>query len=141
MIGADVTDWFTTVASIAGVKDKIPSDRVTDGVDQSSLLLLVDKKSRRGWNFHYNHSGLEAVRKDQIKVRMVAEVKHHPFYNIYFDPAERFPNMVEIGLWAGSPMQKLIQDHKKMIEKFPHQKPQVGYLADFDYPFDPDPTK
>jgi len=137
----DVTDWFTTVASIAGVKNKIPNDRVTDGVDQSALLLLGKVKSRRDWNFHYNHSGLEAVRKDQIKVRMKAEVKHHPFYNIYFDPAERFPNMVEIGLWAGSPMQKLIQDHKKMIKKFPHQKAQRGHLAEFDYPFDPDPTK
>jgi arylsulfatase len=137
----DVTDWFTTVASIAGVKDKIPNDRVMDGVDQSSLLLLGEQKSRRDWNFHYNHSGLEAVRKDQIKFRLKAEVEHHFFYNIYFDPAERFPNMVEIGLWAGSPMQKLIQDHKKMIEKFPHQKPQTGHLADFDYPFDPDPTK
>jgi arylsulfatase len=137
----DVTDWFTTVASIAGVKDKIPNDRVTDGVDQSALLLLGEQKSRRDWNFHYNHSGLEAVRKDQIKFRLHAEVEHHFFYNIYFDPAEKFPNMVEIGLWAGSPMQKLMQDHKQMIEKFPHQKPQTGYLADFDYPFDPDPTK
>ena len=43
----DVTDWFTTVANIAGVKDKIPNDRVTDGVDQSSLLLLGKQKSRR----------------------------------------------------------------------------------------------
>ncbi len=137
----DVTDWFTTVASIAGVKDKIPNDRVTDGVDQSSLLLLGEQKSRRDWNFHYNHSGLEAVRKDQIKFRLHAEVEHHFFYNLYFDPAEKFPNMVEIGLWAGSPIQKLMQDHKQMIEKFPHQKPQTGYLADFDYPFDPDPTK
>jgi hypothetical protein len=70
-----------------------------------------------------------------------AAVKHHNFYNIYYDPAERFPIMVEIALWAGSPMQKIIQDHKKMIEKFPHQKAMTGHLADFDYPFDPDPTK
>ena len=53
------------------------------------------------------------MRKDQIKFRLHAEVEHHFSYNIYFDPAE----------------------------KFPHQKPQTGYVADFDYPFDPDPTK
>ncbi len=99
----DVTDWFTTVATIAGVKDKIPNDRVTDGVDQSSLLLLGEQKSRRDWNFHYNHPGLEAVRKDQIKMRMKAEVKHHNFYNLYYDPAERFPTCTspdKCGLWV-----------------------------------------
>ena len=146
----DVTDWFTTVASIAGVKDKIPNDRVTDGVDQSSLLLLEKVKSRRDWNFHYNHSGLEAVRKDQIKFRLPSapseptfslDSAHHYFYNLYYDPGERFPNMVEIGLWAGPAFQKIIQDHKKMIEKFPHQKAQPGHKVEFDYPFDPDPTK
>ena len=146
----DVTDWFTTVASIAGVKDKIPNDRVTDGVDQSSLLLLEKVKSRRDWNFHYNHSGLEAVRKDQIKFRLPSapsepifslDSAHHYFYNLYYDPGERYPNMVEIGLWAGPAFQKIIQDHIKMIEKFPHQKAQLGHKVEFDYPFDPDPTK
>jgi len=145
----DVTDLFTTAATIAGVKDKIPNDRVTDGVDQSSLLLLGKGKSRRDWNFHYNHPGLEAVRKDQLKFRFPdAPDKptfgfteaHHLIYNIYYDPGERYPNMVEIGLWAGPAFTKLIQDHKVMIEKFPHQV-QKAYNADFDYPFDPDPTK
>ncbi len=40
-----VTDMFTTAASIAGVKNEIPNDRVTDGVDQSALLLLGEGKS------------------------------------------------------------------------------------------------
>jgi arylsulfatase len=36
-----VTDLFTTAARIAGVMGKIPSDRVTDGIDQTALLLLA----------------------------------------------------------------------------------------------------
>jgi arylsulfatase A-like enzyme len=35
-----VSDMFTTAASIAGIKSAIPNDRVTDGVDQSALFLL-----------------------------------------------------------------------------------------------------
>ncbi len=144
----DVTDLFTTVATIAGVRDKIPTDRVTDGVDQSALLLLGKGNSRRDWNFHYNHSGLEAVRKDQIKFRLETpempfgvDAAHHNFYNLYHDPAERFPNMVEIALWAAPAFTKLIQEHMAMIEKFPHQVQELVPNAEFDYPFDPDPTK
>jgi arylsulfatase len=144
----DVTDMYTTVATIAGVKDKIPNDRVTDGVDQSALLLLGEVKSRRDWNFHYNHSGLEAVRKDQIKFRLETpempfgvDAAHHNFYNIYYDPAERFPNMVEIALWAAPAFTKIMQQHMEMIVKFPHQIQVPVPNAEFDYPFDPDPTK
>ena len=97
-------------------------------------------KSRRDWNFHYNHPGLEAVRKDQIKFRLKAEVEHHNMYNLYYDPGERFPNMVEIGLWASPGFTKIIQDHMALIKKFPHQVQNV-HNAEFDYPFDPDPTK
>ena len=68
------------------------------------------------------------------------DAAHHNFYNIYFDPGERFPNMVEIGLWASPAFTKIIQDHMELIKKFPHQV-QKAYNADFDYPFDPDPTK
>ncbi len=144
----DVTDLFTTVATIAGVKDKIPNDRVTDGVDQSALLFLGKGKSRRDWNFHYNHPGLEAMRKDQIKFRLKTaempfgvDAAHHNFYNIYYDPGERFPNMVEIALWAGPAFTKILQEHMAMIKKFPHHVQKTVPNAEFNYPFDPDPTQ
>ena len=34
-----VTDLFTTLARLAGAADKIPTDRLIDGVDQSALML------------------------------------------------------------------------------------------------------
>ena len=47
-----VTDLFTTAATISGATDKIPSDRVTDGIDQTSLLLLGEGNSKRNYMFH-----------------------------------------------------------------------------------------
>lgn len=132
-----VTDMFTTAASIAGVKNKIPNDRITDGVDQSALFLLGEGKSRRDYTFHYNKATLEAVRKDQMKFRTKPVKPHYHFYNIYHDPSERFPDEVRYGLWSGPGFKKLIQDHNALIEKFPHRV-QKAYQREFDLPFDPE---
>ena len=133
-----VTDMFTTAANIAGAKNEIPNDRITDGVDQSSLLLLGEGKSRRDYIFHYNKENLEAVRKDQMKFRTKPVKAHHNFYNIYHDPGERFPDEVRYGLWSGPGFKKMIQDHNALIEKFPHRELKA-YQREFDYPFDPEP--
>ena len=132
-----VSDMFTTAASIAGVKSAIPNDRVTDGVDQSALFLLGEGKSRRDYIFHYNKEKLEAVRKDQLKFRTKPEEPHHNCYNIYHDPGERYPDLGRYCLWAAPGFAKLIQDHMAMIKKFPHRVQKVHQRA-FDIPFDPE---
>jgi arylsulfatase A-like enzyme len=132
-----VSDMFTTAASIAGIKSAIPNDRVTDGVDQSALFLLGEGKSRRDYIFHYNKDKLEAVRKDQLKFRTKPEKPHHNLYNIYHDPGERYPDLAHYGLWAAPGFGKMIQDHMAMIEKFPHRV-QKGFQREFDFPFDPE---
>ena len=135
-----VTDMFTTASSIAGAKNEIPNDRVTDGVDQSALLLLGEGKSRRDYIFHYNKEKLEAVRKDQMKYRTEPVKPHHNFYNIYHDPSERFPDEVRYGLWSGRGFKKMIQDHNALIAKFPHRV-QKAYQREYgpsDHGFDPE---
>ena len=132
-----VSDMFTTAASIAGVKSAIPKDRVTDGVDQSAFFLLGEGKSRRDYIFHYNKEKLEAVRKDQLKFRTKPEKPHANCYNLHHDPAERYPDLAKYCLWAAPLFAKLIQDHKAMIEKFPHRV-QKAYQREFDFPFDPE---
>ncbi len=132
-----VTDMFTTAASIAGVKSDIPSDRVTDGVDQSALLLLGEGKSRRDYIFHYDKGKLEAVRKDQLKFFTKPEKPHHNCYNLYHDPGERYPDLARYCLWAAPGFGKLIQDHMAMIKKFPHRI-QTSHQLEFDVPFDPE---
>ncbi len=132
-----VSDMFTTAANIAGVKDKIPDDRITDGVDQSALILFGEGKSRRDYVFHYNKDKLEAVRKDQLKFRTKPEKTHHNCYNLQHDPAERYPDLSHYCLWAAPGFGKMIQDHMALIEQFPHRV-QNGYQREFDYPFDPE---
>lgn len=137
-----ITDWFTTMISIADAQQYIPVDRVIDGVDQSGLLLLGEGKGRRDYMFHYNGENLEAVRKDQIKLNLKPRNPGFHFYevyNIYHDPAERFPNEIENGLWAGPGMTKLVQEHLLLMKKFPNRKLQGSY-RDFDYSFDPELT-
>ena len=137
-----ITDWFMTIIRLAGGMDEIPTDRVIDGIDQSGLLLLGEGKGRRDYIFHYNRDSLEAVRKDQIKLNLKPRNPGFHFYevyNLYHDPAERFPNEIANGMWAGPGMTKMIQEHMLQIQKYPHRKVQ-GYYRDFDYSFDPEPT-
>jgi len=57
-----LTDLYTTAARLGGALDKIPSDRVVDGVDQTALLLLGEGHSRRDYMFYYRGSQLGPVR-------------------------------------------------------------------------------
>ncbi|MGI9290381.1 MAG: sulfatase-like hydrolase/transferase [Gammaproteobacteria bacterium] len=137
-----ITDIFMTIASLADATDEIPTDRVIDGVDQSGLLLMGEGKGRRGYIFQYNRTNLEAVRKDQIKINLKPRNPDFHFfevYNIYHDPAERFPNEIQNGMWAGPGMTKMVQDHMKQIQKYPHREVR-SYYRDFDRSFDPEPS-
>lgn len=137
-----ITDWFTTILSIAGADSGIPTDRVIDGVDQSGLLLLGEGKGRRDYAFHYNRENLEAVRKDQIKLNLKPRNPAFHFYevfNLYHDPAERFPNEPQNGIWAGPGLTKMIQEHKLLMQKYPNRELK-SYYRDFDRSFDPEPS-
>ena len=46
-----VTDWFTTAARIASAFDDLPDDRITDGIDQTALLLEGEGNTRRNYMF------------------------------------------------------------------------------------------
>ncbi|MHC5061850.1 MAG: sulfatase-like hydrolase/transferase [Planctomycetota bacterium] len=137
-----ITDWFTTIACLADAMDEIPTDRVIDGIDQSGLLLLGEGKGRRDYVFHYNREKLEAVRKDQVKINLKPTNPGFHFfevYNLYHDPAERFPNEIQNGSWAGPGLTKMIQEHMIQIQKYPHRVPH-SYYRDFDRSFDPEPS-
>ena len=137
-----ITDFFTTWASIGGVLSEVPGDRVIDGVDQSGLFLLGEGNGRRDYVFHYNRQNLEAVRKDQIKLNLKPRNPDFHFYevfNLYHDPAERFPNEAQNGIWAGPGITKMIQEHMLLIEDYPHRSVS-SYYRDFDTSFDPEPT-
>lgn len=118
------TDLYTTAASIAGVKDKIPSDRVVDGIDQTALLLGGNGHGRRNYIFHYSGNRLAAVRMDNMKLHIKpgshGGLPNMEVYNITRDPGEKHGEMF-YQLWSVVPFQRLIQKHQMLNKKFPHR--------------------
>ncbi len=120
-----VTDLFTTAARIAGIKNRIPNDRVTDGIDQTALFLFGDGHGRRNYITHYSGPVLAAIRYGDFKIHIKAAHGGLPgmdFYNVKRDPGEKFGKLYP-GLFTVAPTQMFIQSHMEMIKKFPHRDP------------------
>ena len=120
-----VVDLHTTAARLAGALDKIPNDRVTDGVDQTALFLLGEGHSRRNYMFHYSGAALGAVRYQNFKIVLPPGPAHGglpnmEFYNVWRDPGEKRGEFYP-GLYAVTPVQNIIKSHMLMIRKFPHR--------------------
>jgi arylsulfatase A-like enzyme len=122
-----LTDLFTTAARLAGATDKIPSDRITDGVDQTALFLLGEGHGRRNMMFHYSGGQLGAIRYKDFKVHMKGQHGGLPamdFYNVKRDPGEKFGEMYP-GLFAITPIQDGMRQHMMAIQKYPHRTSKV----------------
>lgn len=120
-----VTDLFTTAARIAGAMDNIPNDRITDGVDQTALLLKGEGHGRRNFMAHYSGPTLGAIRYENFKIHIKEGHGGLPgmdFYNIRRDPGEKYGKLYP-GLFAVAPMQMLLGKHMGRIAKFPHRPP------------------
>ncbi len=120
-----LTDFFTTAARLAGALDQIPNDRVTDGIDQTALLLLGEGHGRRNYMTHYSGSNLAAIRFHDFKIHIKPAHGGLPgmeFYNIKRDPGEKYGALYQ-GLFAVTPIQRFIGSHMGMIQKFPHRDP------------------
>jgi len=126
-----ITDLFTTAARIAGALDKVPDDRITDGVDQTALFLLGSGHSRRNFISHYSGPVLGAIRYDDFKVHIKEAHGGLPgmdFYNIMRDPGERYGALYG-GLFAVTPIQQTMRSHMGRIQQFPHRPPEVPKAA------------
>jgi arylsulfatase len=122
-----LTDLFTTAARLAGALDKVPSDRVTDGVDQTALLLLGEDHGRRHMMFHYSGGTLGAIRYEDFKVHITEGHGGLPgmeFYNVMRDPGEKYGQLYP-GLFAVTPIQIVLREHMQMIQKLPHRVSEV----------------
>ncbi len=121
-----VTDLFTTAARLAGAIEEIPTDRITDGLDQSPLMLLGEGHSRRNYMFHYSGRNIGAVRYGDLKAVITGDpasgsLPQVEIYNIARDPRETHGKFYPY-LWAITPFQQLIQSHIAKIEDFPNRK-------------------
>ena len=118
-----VTDFYTTAARVGGVLDKLPEDRVVDGIEQSSYV-MAGTGSRREYMFHYSGEHLGAVRIGQFKRHIGGGHGGLPgkaFFDIYKDPKEENGVMVSM-LWAWVPFDNIVRMHNELIEQYPHRK-------------------
>ncbi|MEH6550536.1 MAG: sulfatase-like hydrolase/transferase [Pseudomonadales bacterium] len=123
-----VHDLFTTFISLAGGLNKIPTDRVIDGIDQSSLLLNGDGYSRRDYLHIYTGDILAASMKQQIKRKWVGErpgLMGDDFTSVYLDTKEEHLKMAPY-LWAWAAFDHMKERHEAMIREYPNRAPTHG---------------
>jgi arylsulfatase len=125
-----VTDLFTTIARLGGATDAIPTDRIIDGVDQTSLLLNGESHGRRDYVFLYNINALEAVIKEQYKLAIpggkIENAIVAKFYDLFRDTREEWPVSTEIGAWGGAKFVRMVQRHLLRKQKYPSEGPATG---------------
>ena len=122
------TDLFTTFARIGGATDQIPTDRIIDGIDQTSLLLNGDSFSRRDYVHIYTGPIHAATVKGHFKRHWVGELpglSGASFFDLYNDPREDQPKMLPMfptkGLFASMKAR-----HEIWKEKYPDAKEARG---------------
>jgi arylsulfatase len=119
-----VTDLYTTFARLGGATQYIPTDRIIDGLDQTSLLLNGDGFSRRDYVFVYTGDILAATVKGRFKRRWVGELpglSGAAFYDLYNDPREVMPKMLP-GFTTKSMFDIMVARHNLWIRKYPNTK-------------------
>jgi len=124
-----VSDLFTTIARLGDGMDEIPTDRVIDGIDQTSLLLNGDTFSRRDYVFLYNINTLEAVVKEQYKLDLSSGVENAilaKFYDLFRDTREEWPVSTEVGAWGGAKFVRMVHRHMGRKVKYPDAPPATG---------------
>ena len=121
-----VTDLYTTFARIGGATKHIPTDRVIDGIDQTSLLLNGDTNSRRDYVHIYNGTILSATVKAQYKQDWTVTIPGMvtvSYYDLQNDIREKEPLEVPL-LHFNAAFVRMKERHEKLKGKYP-DKPQA----------------
>jgi len=126
------TDLFTTFARLAGATEHIPTDRIIDGVDQTSLLLNGDTNSRRDSVFIYAGPQLGAIVKGNYKRHIISpdpvgEASGIPaaFYFLPADPREKSPMLVNL-IHLKAPFNRMRLRHTIWARKYPNSTEKYG---------------
>ena len=102
------TDLYTTFARLAGATQNIPTDRVVDGVDQTSLLLNGDMHGRRDYVFIYSGPQLGAIVKGNYKKHVISSDPTAgsgiaaAYYFLIHDTREKNPMLVNLLHFKGA---------------------------------------
>lgn len=119
-----VTDMFTTAAHIGGAIDKIPNERITDDIDQTTFLPNGEGHGRRNYMVHYAGSKVGALRLEEYKAVIGGGAgggtPTFEMYNVVRGPGEKSCKL-NLYLWFVQPVNDLMESHMQMIRKFPHE--------------------
>jgi arylsulfatase A-like enzyme len=119
-----ITDLFTTFARLGGATEYIPTDRVIDGVDQTSLFFNGDGYSRRDYLMVYQGPNLAAAVKGRFKrdwANALVGLSGAEFYDLYSDPREQNGEMIE-QFHVKSMFNRQRQRHELWMEKYPNRE-------------------
>ncbi|NWK55775.1 sulfatase-like hydrolase/transferase [Verrucomicrobiaceae bacterium N1E253] len=123
------TDLFTTFARLAGAEKHIPTDRVIDGVDQTSLLINGNSNSRRDYVHIYTGEIYAATVKGRFKRHWVGDLpglSGASFYDLYNDTREVQPKMLP-GFTMKGMFNAMRARHEIWNEKYPHSLEARGH--------------
>jgi arylsulfatase len=125
-------DLFTTFARLGGASEHIPTDRVIDGIDQTSLLVNGDAHSRRDYVFVYAGPELGATVKGQYKRHWISpdpvgEASGIPagFFFLPSDPREKSPMLVNL-IHLKSPFNRMRLRHELWKKRYPDMPEKHG---------------
>jgi len=122
-----ITDWFTTLISMAGLK--VPDDRVIDGKDQSQFLYGQQEESNREGFLFWNGPRLFGVKWRDFKLSLVEQrsmLDPAPDYgfpnlrNLIYDPKET--QRVEpryFHTWTMAHFARLIKEFQESVKREP----------------------
>jgi arylsulfatase A-like enzyme len=136
-------DLFATFLTLAGVGDRVPSDRFVDSIDQSSFLLAPEGLSNRKFHYYWLTVHLSALRVGEYKYMTTAisddstdvvnpggftgVLQQYPYgrlYNLYLDPKETHSYMIRKLVYIEVIMRALAR-HRATFQKWPSRPPQV----------------
>jgi len=128
-------DWYATLATIIGEKQRIPTDRPMDSIDQSQFILGKNEKSNREHVITYVGNNVYAVKWRNLKVHFItaestfSEIKRHTFpqvYDIKNDPDEKRELWKAEGFahtWVMKPVMEILGAKAASMKKFPNIQP------------------
>ncbi|MEM8882629.1 MAG: sulfatase-like hydrolase/transferase [Planctomycetota bacterium] len=125
-------DLFTTFARLGGALAHVPDDRITDGIDQTALIMNGDTKGRRDYVFIYAGPNLGATVKGNYKRHWMsgdpigdASGIGAAFYFLPGDPREKSPMLVNL-IHLKAPFAKMRLRHELWKRKYPDVKEKHG---------------
>jgi len=119
-----ISDLYTTFANLAGATEFIPTDRIVDGIDQTSLFFNGDTYSRRDYVHIYTGDILAAQVKGRFKRHWVGELpglSGAAFYDLYNDPRETMGKMLP-GFTTKTMFDVMRARHELWEQKYPNYK-------------------